>query len=111
MKFDAIMKALGIKKVTLILDNYPDHFLGPLASNDKLEVTKTFFLPPNMTTRLQPMDIRIIASFKCHYRKLYICKQLADFDANKLFKCNVYDAVIMNVVAHEEVIQKTIKNC
>lgn len=63
LKFDKLLKALGRKKVALLLDNAPGHLAAPVLS--KLEVTKLFFLPPNTTAWFQPMDQGIIASFKC----------------------------------------------
>ena len=33
---------------------------------------KVVFLPPNMTSRLQPLDAEVIKNFKVRYRKLLL---------------------------------------
>ncbi len=50
----------------MLLDNAPGHppALGDLNHNVKLE-----FLPPHMTSLLQPMDQGEIATFKAYYMR------------------------------------------
>ncbi len=63
---------VGIKhnkqRVLLLLDNCTSHKLENLT----LENVEVYFLPPNTTSKLQPMDSGIIMSFKKHYRHYHI---------------------------------------
>ena len=55
------------KKALLILDNcsaHPDEEL--LVSKDKL--VKAMFLPPNITSLIQPMDQGVLECLKRHYK-------------------------------------------
>ncbi len=54
------------RKIALVIDNCPSH------PHVKLENIKLVFLPPNTTSKTQPMDQGIIQSFKCHYRTHYV---------------------------------------
>jgi hypothetical protein len=56
------------QRVLLLLDNCSSHKLGNLA----LSYVDVYFLPPNTTSKLQPMDAGIIISFKKHYRYHHI---------------------------------------
>jgi hypothetical protein len=55
-------------KVLLLLDNAPSHKVTGVQLNN----TTIKFLPPNTTSRLQPCDAGIIASFKTHYRRKFV---------------------------------------
>ena len=50
------------RKVILVLDNCCSHKV-----NVRLENVALYFLPPNITTILQPMDQRTISLFKRNY--------------------------------------------
>ena len=56
------------QRVLLLLDNCTSHKLEGL---DLLNVD-VHFLPPNTTSKIQPMDAGIIMSFKKHYRYYHI---------------------------------------
>ena len=68
-KFD---HQVGLKhqgqRVLLLLDNCSSHKLGKIT----LRYTDVHFLPPNMTSKLQPMNAEIIMSFKRHYRHFHV---------------------------------------
>ena len=49
------------RKVLLLLDNFSGHFTS---ANEELTNVKLCFLPPNTTSKLQPLDQGIIASLK-----------------------------------------------
>ena len=65
-------RQVGLKhqgqRVLLLLDNCSSHKLDGLT----LQFTDVHFLPPNTTSKLQPMDAGIIMSFKRHYRRFHI---------------------------------------
>ena len=52
------------QRVLLLLDNCSSHKLAGLT----LQYTDVHFLPPNTTSKIQPIDAGIIMSFKRHYR-------------------------------------------
>jgi transposase len=54
--------------VLLLLDNCSSHKLLGLA----LKCVNVHFLPPNTTSRIQPMDAGIIMAFKRHYRRFQL---------------------------------------
>ena len=56
------------QRVLLLLDNCLSHNLQGLT----LSHVEVYFLPPNTTSKLQPMDAGVIMSFKRHYRYLHI---------------------------------------
>jgi hypothetical protein len=56
------------QRVLLLLDNCGSHKIEGL----NLSHVDIHFLPPNTTSRIQPMDAGIIMSFKRHYRNYHI---------------------------------------
>src|SRR5438128_3568408 len=66
--FKQVMSKHEGKCVLLLLDNCPSHKLG----NMNLSCIDIHFLPPNTTSKIQPMDTGIIAAFKRHYRHYQI---------------------------------------
>ena len=56
------------RRILLFVDNAPSHAHVPL-SNIEL-----YFLPPNMTSAVQPLDQGIIQNFKTFYRKFLLQK-------------------------------------
>jgi DDE superfamily endonuclease len=58
----------GGQQVLLLVDNCPSHKIDGLS----LRHVDVHFLPPNTTSRIQPMDAGIIMSFKRHYRRYHI---------------------------------------
>ncbi|CAG8797812.1 36873_t:CDS:2, partial [Gigaspora margarita] len=41
-------------------------------------------LPPHTTSHLQPIDVRVINTFKAYYKRLYIRKVICDFDIDTI---------------------------
>lgn len=56
------------RKIVLVLDNATSHSHSLTLSNVNLQ-----FLPPNTTSKLQPLDLGIIRAFKARYRKHITC--------------------------------------
>jgi len=96
------------RPILLVMDNFSAHTM-----DYNLKNIKTLFLPPNTTTKLQPLDAGIIHAFKAHYRKLYGLQLLQDLNTNatKLGHINVLNALFLASEAWESVNTKTIYNC
>jgi DDE superfamily endonuclease/Tc5 transposase DNA-binding domain len=63
-QFDYYVK----RPVLLLIDNAPSHITEGL----QLRYVKVMCLPPNTTSKYQPLDAGIIAAFKKHYRRRQI---------------------------------------
>ncbi|CAB5376754.1 unnamed protein product [Rhizophagus irregularis] len=105
---------VGIKhnkqRVLLLLDNCTSHKINNLV----LENVEIYFLPPNTTSKLQPMNSGIIMSFKKHYRHHHIRWILEQVEAGQLIqnlKMNVLQAIQYIIQGWNEVTADTIKNC
>lgn len=94
------------KKILLFIDNCSAHGTIPKLSNITVH-----FLPPNTTSKLQPLDQGIIKNFKVNYRKEVVRQFLTDLDRNVPTKINVLDAMWMVTKAWSNVTKKTISNC
>ena len=66
-KFDQEMRRSN-RHVLLILDGAPSHVTSAIT----LTNVKVLLLPPYTTSKIQPMDAGIIASFKLHYRHIQL---------------------------------------
>jgi hypothetical protein len=64
-------------KCLLLLDNAPGH---PQSVGDQFPEVKEVFLPPNTTSLLQPMDQRVIATFKHYYTCHIMTQEIAATD-------------------------------
>jgi hypothetical protein len=96
------------RKVLLLLDNAGSHNINGL----ELKNIEIKFLPPNSTSKIQPLDARIIASFKAKYRQKYIRFLLNQIGSNSLNqpKLDILGAIRFAVKSWGEVTQQTIKN-
>jgi hypothetical protein len=110
LDFKKRMVVVQKEKVLLLVDNFLGHNMANIAS--RLNVTQLEFLLPNTISRFQPIDARIIASFKAQYKKLLIQNQIDCIMANRSIKIDVYEAVIMlEKTWRIEVSASTIQNC
>ena len=95
------------RKIRLIIDNCPAHIDVPGLSNIRL-----VFLPPNTTSKSQPMDQGVIRSLKAKYCRRMVRKYIASLDAgNGIPKLSILDGMDMLVSSWDEVQTKTIVNC
>ena len=95
------------RKVALIIDNCPTH---PVIENFK-SIT-LYFLPPNTTSALQPMDQGVIWSLKSKYRTHIIQKVLAAIDQGKqLPVISILEAMKVLALSWSEVSKEAITNC
>ena len=100
-------------KILLMLDNATSH---GKEEDFELSHVKIKFLPANTTSHLQPLDQRIIATFKIYYRKLMLQSLLSKMDnadsAPELCKqISLLDAITWTVKAWETVKPETIVKC
>ncbi|XP_057340566.1 tigger transposable element-derived protein 6-like [Microplitis mediator] len=94
------------RKILLFIDNCTAHNVIPL-----LKAVKVKFLPPNTTSRLQPLDQGIIKNFKSFYRKEVVKKLIADMEQKTVPAINVLHAIRMIDKAWRNVSESTIVNC
>jgi hypothetical protein len=108
--FDNLMAG---RKVILLMDNFSAHECAvaeleamPLGSG--LMNTEICWLPPNTTSKLQPLDQGIINSFKARYRRRWIAYMLEQHEIgyNALDSMNVLKAVQWCIRAWDEVTAK-----
>ncbi|KAF8669472.1 CENP-B ARS binding protein-like protein [Rhizoctonia solani] len=95
------------RRLLLICDNASSHKAGEFSH---LTVA---FLPPNLTSHLQPMDAGIIRNFKGIYRKL-LNERALDLDLQGVadpYKVNQRESMHLLTRAWNEVSDTTIKNC
>lgn len=95
------------RKILLLVDNCPAH-----PDVKDLESIKLVFMPPNTSSRLQPMDQGVIHSLKSNYRHLLLMKMINSIDKKEEnFTVNLLDAINLIHMAWQKVTQKTILNC
>ena len=97
-------------KILLILDNAPGH---PPHLADLHPDVKVFFLPPNTTSILQPMDQGAIAAFKAIYLRTTFLQAIDAIDADEELtlpaywkKYNILHAIKNLATAWEDVTEK-----
>ena len=66
------------RKVALIIDNCPAH-----PNADNLKAIELVFLPPNTTSKTQPMDQGVIRALKAFYRTNVVRRQIKYIDAGR----------------------------
>ena len=104
LKFNLAMHG---RKVLLLLDNASSHFVSREYSNVRLH-----FLPPNMTSKIQPLDAGIIRSVKMRYRKQYVQWLLDSVEANRTEqKLSLIESICLIINAWKSVEETIISNC
>jgi len=107
-RFDCSMKNSN-RKCLLLLDNAPSHISGDL----ELGNVRVVMLPPNSTSKIQPMDAGIIAAFKKRYRRsqLYRALDLEEAGSDDIYKVDQLQAMKWAVAAWNDISSTTISNC
>ncbi|GBM61927.1 Tigger transposable element-derived protein 4 [Araneus ventricosus] len=72
------------RKIALVFDNCSAH---PKEIIQKLKNVTAFYLPPNTTSKLQPMDQGVIKNFKIYYRKRTVRKVITA--PEKIHPCQI----------------------
>ena len=108
---DRKMKREG-RKILMFIDNAPSH------PKMKLDNVKLVFLPPNTTSKIQPMDQGIIQAMKLKFHKRQSRKILAEMEKHKdmcgselLKQITVLDAIYWVKNSWDEVESSTIVKC
>ena len=101
------------RSVALLMDNAGCH---PRDIAGRYSNIKVIWLPPNTTSKLQPLDLGIIQNFKTHYRKLLLKYVLSKIEVcetgSELAKSvNVLLAIRWIAKAWDSVREETIKKC
>ena len=90
----------------LIVDNCPPH-----PHVEGLKAIYLLLLPPNTTSKTQPMDQGIIRSLKAHYRALTVQLFIRAVDNNEpLPKISILTAMNMLTAAWDKLSETTVKN-
>nr|XP_014352132.1 PREDICTED: tigger transposable element-derived protein 4-like [Latimeria chalumnae] len=105
IKFDRKMQRQK-HKVLLFVDNCPVH-----PHIDNLQATTMVFLPPNTTSKLQPMDQGIIKCLKQHYCRQLIQHMLSCFERKQDIVINFHQGITFAHRAWRKVSSKCISAC
>lgn len=103
------------RNILLLMDNFSAHVSAVelLKEEEGFEHINVVYLPPNTTSRCQPLDQGIISSFKTKYRRRWLEFMLEEFNNNRapLRTMNVLKALIWSVQSWNDVTRTTISNC
>ena len=95
------------RKIALTVDNCPDH-----PKVDGLKAIELIFLPPNTTSKTQPMDQGVIRSLKAFYHHSIIKRYITSIDGGRSpTNVNMLEAMTLLTVAWECVSPITLVNC
>lgn len=101
------------RRILLLLDNAPVHPCDVELSNIEL-----MYFPPNVTSKLQPLDQGIIKAFKDHYKKKLneMINFSLDCDENRTYNdlikgFKLYDSIKLILEAWNNVSRITVINC
>jgi len=99
----------NIRKLLLFVDNCPAH---PKTLLHELKAIRVVFLPPNMTSKLQPMDQGIIKNIKHHHQRSIMQRNLQRMDSGlEIDNINLLESIESLQKSWEAVTQSTIANC
>eukprot|EP00172_Hildenbrandia_rubra_P002184 Plantae.Rhodophyta-Hildenbrandia_rubra.ctg28771.p1 GENE.Plantae.Rhodophyta-Hildenbrandia_rubra.ctg28771~~Plantae.Rhodophyta-Hildenbrandia_rubra.ctg28771.p1 ORF type:complete len:550 (+),score=102.22 Plantae.Rhodophyta-Hildenbrandia_rubra.ctg28771:784-2433(+) len=108
------------RKVILLVDNASSHHVnlegrelaGGLNRYRYSESVVIAFLPPNMTSALQPMDMGIVATLKTLYRSFFIKWKLKEIESGEEKpRLNLLQAIGFALRAWGKVEDESISNC
>jgi hypothetical protein len=88
LKFDKRMRAEK-RNIALILDNCAAHSVNTAAVRN----ISVYFLPPNTTSKTQPMDAGVIKNLKLHDRIQLERQRLAAHEEGVSFQFDILDSM------------------
>lgn len=94
------------KHIIILMDNARCHTI--LDTYSHIEIA---FLPPNLTSEIQPCDQGIIRSLKCHYKRRLVHHTVRAHDMNIKHQIDIYRAMHWLAEAWDSVTPTTIRNC
>jgi DDE superfamily endonuclease/Fission yeast centromere protein N-terminal domain/Tc5 transposase DNA-binding domain len=112
-----IQMALRQRKVVLLMDNFSAHEAAvENIQNSSSPLTNTFiiWLPPNSTSKYQPLDQGIIRTWKAYWKRDWVRFILAEYEAGRdaLSTVTYIDAIRWATRAWNfDISEKTITNC
>lgn len=104
---------VGQRRVLLLLDNFSAHNTG-LAMAPPPGNVQVLFLPPNATSRYQPLDQGIIQNFKVYYKKQWLQFMVKHWQEQQdpMKEMNIHIALRWIIRAwHMDISSLTIRNC
>lgn len=108
-------KRTAHRRVLLVMDNFSAHTLALqiIQSQQLLQNVTVVWLPPNTTSKSQPLDQGIIYAFKAHYRRRWLDYVLNELELNRqpLRTTNILKAIRWSIQAWHEVTTQTIQHC
>lgn len=113
-QWDSSLRTKG-REIALLLDNCSAH---PKDVSNELTNINLFFMPPNTTSLLQPLDMGIIKNWKGYYRQLINFRIIGSLDADPSQTAaavsksiNLLQSVNYAADAWEKISPLTISNC
>lgn len=99
------------RKALLFIDNCGAHCRSETLPD--LDGVEVFFLPPNITSKMQPCDAGIIANVKVRYRRSQMKRafDLREEEVSEIYKLDVLTAKLACQKIWEKLPASTIKNC
>ena len=94
------------RRIGMVIDNCPAH-----PHIQGLKNIKLVFLPPNTTSKTQPMDAGVIRSLKHHYRTSLAKKRLVAYETGIAFQFDLYQCLHLLQLSWEAVSAHSIVNC
>lgn len=94
------------RKVAIVVDNCTAH-----TTPENLKAIEMTFLPPNVTSILQPLDQGIIRDFKRKYKKMLVKDLIKSLDRNEKLEVSVLDAINYADKSWSSVSSQIISNC
>lgn len=110
-RFDDSIGQKSGRKAILLIDNCSAHG-SPQTLPQLLNVTVKF-LPPNTTSRLQPLDAGCIAAFKLRYRSFQLERalDLSEEGVTAIYKLDILTAMRAVKKIWSDISSTSIKNC